>query len=319
MTYAKIIGTGSYLPEKILTNADLEKIVDTTDEWIMKRVGIKERHLVGDSGDTTATMATMAAERALAAAGLSANEIDLIIVGTASADHYFPSSACLVQHALNIENECGAMDVNAACAGFIYGLSMADQYIRNGEMKNILVIGVDTLSTVIDWTDRSTCVLFGDGAGAVVLQASEEPGILATNIKAAGKYAHLLYAKSSLWSKEEGGTLHMDGHEVFRVAVTKLGEIVEQTMQKADIKKADIDWLIPHQANMRIIKATAKKINLPMERVVLTIEHHGNTSAASIPLALDEAVRQNQIKRGETLMLEAFGGGFAWGAALLKY
>lgn len=319
MNYSRIVGTGAYLPEKVLTNADLEKIVETSDEWIMKRVGIRERHLVEGSDDTTITMATKSAREALKAANLSPDDIDLVIVGTASADYFFPSAACIVQENLGITNECGAMDVNAACAGFIYGISIGDQYIRNKEAKNVLVIGVDTLSTVIDWTDRSTCVLFGDGAGAVVLQASDQPGVLATEIKAAGKYGQLLYAKSSLWTKEDAGVLHMDGHEVFKVAVKKLGDIVDDTIKKAGISKNEIDWLVPHQANLRIITATAKRIDLPMERVILTIEHHGNTSAASIPLALDKAIRENQIKKGDTVMLEAFGAGFAWGAALVKY
>lgn len=315
--YSKIIGTGSYLPEKILTNDDLEKMVETSNEWIMKRVGIKERHIVEE--ETTSTMAAEAAKRALKAANLQPNDIDLVIVGSASGDYFFPSTACVVQEKLGIDNECPALDVNAACAGFIYGLSVADQYIRNNEIKNALVVGVDSLSVFIDWTDRSTCVLFGDGAGAVVLQANPEPGILVTEIKAAGKYGKLLYANSSLWDKKDPGVLRMDGHEVFKVAVTKLDEIVDQTLAKAGLQQSDIDWLIPHQANLRIITATAKRLNLPLERVILTIEHHGNTSAASIPLALDYAIQKGKIKRGENLLLEAFGAGFSWGAALIKY
>ena len=319
MTYSKIIGTGSYLPEKILTNADLEKMIDTTDEWIMKRVGIRERHLVAESGDTTNSMATEAAKRAIEAAGVGVNDIGMVVVGTASADYFFPSAACVIQNNLNINNDCPAFDVNAACAGFIYAMSIADQYIRSGAIKNALVVGVDTLSMVVDWTDRSTCVLFGDGAGAVVLQASDKPGILSTHIHAAGKHTQLLYAESTLWGRENPPTLHMNGNEVFKVAVTKLGEIVDETLKKAGIDKSDVDWLIPHQANMRIIKATAKRLGLPMERVVLTIDHHGNTSAASIPLALDHVVKEGRIKRGENLILEAFGAGFSWGSALLTY
>lgn len=320
MTHSRIAGTGSYLPETVLTNADLEKIVDTTDEWIMKRVGIRKRHMVGDSGDTTCSMGTEAAKRAIAAAGLTPNDIGLIVVGTASPDNYFPSAACVMQHNLGIDNECPAFDLNAACAGFVYGISVADQFIRTGEVKHALVIGVDTLSTVIDWNDRATCVLFGDGAGAVVLSADDKPGVITTNIQAAGQYAELLYARSALWKNEETpGQLHMDGREVFRLAVKKLDEIVDQTLEKAGMQKSDIDWLIPHQANSRIIQATAKRLGLPMDRVVLTIENHGNTSAASIPLALDHAVRNNIIKRGETLMLEAFGAGLAWGSALVIY
>lgn len=319
MIYSKIAGTGSYLPERILTNADLEKMVDTSDEWIIKRVGIRERHIVADSGDTTCSMAVEAAKRAIAAAGLTAQDIDMVIVGTASPDYLFPSAACIVQERLGINNECPALDVNAACAGFIYGMSIADQYIRQGETKNVLIIGVDTLSKVIDWTDRSTCVLFGDGAGAVVLQASTEPGVITTHLKAAGKYGNLLYATSALWDKNNSGILTMDGNEVFKIAVTKLDEIVEQILQKAKMNQSEIDWLVPHQANLRIIKATAKRLNLSMEKVILTVEAHGNTSAASIPLALDHGVREGQIKRGENLLLEAFGAGFSWGAALVKY
>lgn len=317
--YAKIAGTGSYLPEKVLTNAELEKIVDTTDEWIMQRVGIRRRHLVGDSGDTTVSMAYQAGLAAIEAAGLVPNDIDFIVVGTASPDRYFPSVACEIQKKMGIVNECPAFDVNAACAGFIYSLSIGNQYIKTGAAKNVLVVGVDTLSTVVDWTDRSSCILFGDGAGAVVLQASEAPGILATHMHADGQYADLLYAENSLFTKKAQNTIHMQGNEVFKVAVKKLGEIVDQTLEKAGISKSEIDWLIPHQANMRIIQAMAKRLKLPMEKVVLTIEEHGNTSAASIPLALDYAVRREQIKRGETLMLEAFGAGFSWGSALLKF
>ncbi len=319
MIYSRIAGTGSYLPEQVLSNADLEKMVDTTDEWIMKRVGIRERHIVGDSGDTTCSMSVDAAKAAMEAAGVTADDIDLIIVGTATPDFFFPSAACIIQRELGVKNECPAFDLNAACAGFIYGVSVADQYLRTGTVKNALVIGVESLSRVVDWEDRSTCVLFGDGAGAVVLQPSAEPGVIITNILADGGYSELLYAKSTLWNGGAKPTLYMDGREVFKVAVTKLDEIVDQTLEKAGMEKSEIDWLIPHQANMRIIKATAKRLRLPMERVVLTIEEHGNTSAGSIPLALDVAIRRGQVKRGDVLMLEAFGAGFAWGAALVKY
>jgi len=319
MIYSRIAGTGSYLPEKIISNADLEKMVDTTDEWIMKRVGIRERHVVGDSGDTTCSMAVASAKAAMKAAGVTAADIDLIVVGTATPDFFFPSAACVVQRELGIKNECPSFDLNAACAGFIYGVSVADQYIRTGTVKNALVIGAESLSRVVDWSDRSTCILFGDAAGAVVLQPSDEPGVIFTSILSDGNYGDLLYAKSTLWNGGSAPTLYMDGREVFKVAVKKLDEIVDQTLEKAGMEKSDIDWLIPHQANMRIIKATAKRLGLPMDRVVLTIEEHGNTSAASIPLALDVAVRRGQVKRGETLMLEAFGAGFAWGSALVKY
>lgn len=319
MIYSRIAGTGSYLPKTKLTNSDLEKMVDTTDEWIMKRVGIRERRIVADSGDTTNSMATEAARAAMEMAGVSPEEIGLIIVGTATPDNFFPSAACTVQNQLGINNECPAFDLNAACAGFIYGMSVADQFIKAGVVKNALVIGAESLSRVIDWNDRTTCVLFGDGAGAVVLQASDEPGVIHTNILSDGQYGPLLFARSSLWSSDDDLILHMDGQEVFKVAVSKLEEIVDQTLEQAGMQKSDIDWLIPHQANMRIIKATAKRLNLPLERVVLTIEEHGNTSAASIPLALDHAVRTNQVKRGETLMLEGFGAGFAWGSTLVKF
>jgi len=319
MIYSRITGTGSYLPKQILTNADLEKIVDTTDEWIMKRVGIRERHIVGDSGDTTASMAIEAAKAAMDAAGITADDIDLIVVGTATPDCLFPSVACMVQKALGVKNECPAFDLNAACAGFIYGVSVADQYVRSGAAKNALVIGAEALSRVVDWEDRTTCILFGDGAGAVVLQPSEEPGVILTNILSDGHYSDMLFAKNSIWDHKEDLALYMDGREVFKVAVTKLDEIVDQTLEKAGMDKSEIDWLIPHQANMRIIKATAKRLRLPLEQVVLTIEEHGNTSAASVPLALDVAVRRNQVKRGDVLLLEAFGAGFAWGSALVKY
>lgn len=319
MTYAKITATGSYLPEQVLTNEELEAMVETNSEWIMKRVGIKERHVIGDSGDTCVTMATKAALHAIADCDLEPNDIDLIVVATASADNFFPSVACLVQDALGITNECAAFDINAACAGFIYGITMGDQFIRSHQAKNVLVIGVDALSAVVDWTDRSTCVLFGDGAGAVILSADDEPGILTTILKSAGKYGDLLYARSSLWDEEDPGKLRMSGREVYKLAVTKLDEIVDQTLEKAGLDKSEIDWLIPHQANIRIIQSTAKRLNLPMEKVLLTIQEHGNTSAASIPLALDAGVRRGSVRRGQVLMLEAFGAGLAWGSALVKY
>lgn len=319
MIYSKIAGTGSYLPKKVLTNAELEKMVDTTDEWIVQRVGIRRRHIVADSGDTTATMAFEAARAAIASAQLTPNDIDLIIVGTASPDRLFPSVACEIQKRLGIKNECPAFDLSAACAGFIYGLSISDQYIKAKTCRTVLVVGVDTLSAVVDWTDRSSCILFGDGAGAVVMQASHEPGLLASHIHADGQYTDLLFAENALFSGNAKNYIQMQGNAVFKVATTKLGEIVDQTLTKANIDKHDIDWFIPHQANMRIILAMAKKLDMSMDKVVLTIEEHGNTSAASIPLALDFAVRKNQVKRGDKLLLEAFGAGFAWGSALIIY
>ena len=319
MSYSKIIGTGSYLPEKVLTNSDLEKMVDTTDEWIMQRVGIRERHVIGDSGDTTATLAENAARAALEAAKLNPEEIDLVIVATASPDNVFPGVACLLQQRMEINNDCPAFDINVACAGFVYALSIADQFVKSGMARHALVVGADSLSPVVDWTDRETCVLFGDGAGAVVLGQSDEPGVLASNLHSAGRYADLLYARNPIWPATPDYRIKMSGREVFKVAVTKLDAIVDQTLEKAGMQKSDIDWLIPHQANARIIQAVAKRLGLPMERVIVTIEEHGNTSSASVPLALDAAVRDGRIKRGEILMLEAFGGGLAWGSVLVKY
>ena len=320
MINAKIIATGSYLPETVLTNADLEKKVETTDEWIVQRVGIRRRHIIGDSGDTVCSMAEKAARRAIENAGLQVNDIGMVVVATTSSDYFFPSVACVLQKKLELNNDCPAFDLNAACAGFIYAISVVNQFIRSGTIKTALVVGVDALTQMVDWSDRSTCVLFGDGAGAIVLQASDEPGVISTHLHAAGRYVDHLYAKSSLWQGDPAeNRIQMDGHTVFKIAVTKLGDIVDQTLEKSGFKKEDIDWLVPHQANLRIIQAAAKRLNLPMERVVLTVEEHGNTSAASIPLALDYAVSKGQIKRGEVLMLEAFGAGLAWGSALVKY
>lgn len=319
MTYARIKGTGGYIPQQILNNDDLEEMVKTSDEWIMKRVGVRERHIVGNSSDNSSTMAVAAAQRALAAAHMDPQEIDMIIVGTATPQYYFPSTACLVQRHLNIREDIPAFDLNAACAGFIYSLSVANQYIQSGSAKTALVIGSESLTKLVDWTDRSTCILFGDGAGAVVLQADDEPGILNTLIHANGRYSDLISSKNPIWDANSPFYLQMRGNEVFKIAVKKLGEIVDETVKKSGLEKSDIDWLIPHQANMRIIAAMAKRLNLPLERVILTIEEHGNTSAASIPLALDKAVRDGKIKRGDTLLLEAFGAGLAWGSALLKF
>ena len=272
--YSKILSTGSYLPEKILTNADLEKMVDTTDEWIVQRVGVRRRHLVGDSGDTTVSMAEKAGRAAITVANIAANTIDLIIVATASPDQLFPSVACHIQKRLEITNECPAFDINAGCSGFIYAMNVADQYIRSGAAKNVLIVGADTLSAVTDWQDRATCILFGDGAGAVVLSVSDTPGILSTHIHANGQFTPLLFADNGLYTHKTHNYLQMQGNEVFRLAVTKLGEIVDQTLVKAKVDRADIDWLIPHQANMRIIQAMAKRLNLPMEKVITTIEEH---------------------------------------------
>lgn len=322
MRYARIIGTGSYLPEKVLTNKDLEKLVDTTDEWIRDRTGIRERRVAADD-QTTGDLAEQAALNALDSAGVEPAEIDLLLVGTTTPDVIFPSTACLLQHRLGI-GECGAFDINAACSGFIYALSVADQYIRNGNARRVLVIGAETLTRMVDWSDRATCVLFGDGAGAVVLGPDTEPGIMSTHIHANGGYGDLLRTDvgvSTGFTKEDRGgvTIRMRGNEVFKVAVNTLGRIVDETLAANKLDKHDLDWLIPHQANMRIIKATARKLDMPMDRVIVTVDRHGNTSAASVPLALDEAIRSGRVQRGEKLLLEAFGGGFTWGAALIRY
>ncbi|MCP4048205.1 MAG: ketoacyl-ACP synthase III [Gammaproteobacteria bacterium] len=322
MKYSKITGTGSYLPEKIVTNADLEKILDTSDQWIQERTGIGARRVAHDN-ETSCDMAEMAALEAMEAAGIDPNEIGLLVVGTTTPDVIFPTTACLLQARLGLP-DCGAMDVNAACSGFMYALSVADKYVRCGDVKKALVVGVDKLTAMVDWNDRGTAVLFGDGAGAVVLEASDEPGILSTHIHAAGRYSNLLGVDVGVGRgfkpEPRGGMLiKMKGNEVFKVAVRTLGRIVDETLTHNNMEKSDIDWLIPHQANYRIISATAKKLGMTMDQVVVTVDKHGNTSAASVPLALDEAVRSGKIKRGDMLMLEAFGGGFTWASALVKY
>ncbi len=322
MSYARITGTGSYLPEKILTNRDLEKMVDTSDEWIRDRTGISERHIAADD-EFTVDLAEQAARRAIEAAGISVDEIDLIIVATTTPDRVFPSTACLLQQRLDIHG-CAAFDIQAVCTGFVYGLGVADQFFKSGTSKCALVVGAETLSRILDWKDRNTCVLFGDGAGAVVLQTDEDAGILSSHLHADGSYEHLLtvnYGVSTGSSQilEGAGGITMKGNEVFKMAVNTLGRIVDETLQHNNMKKSDIDWLVPHQANIRIINATAKKLNMSLDHVVVTVDKHGNTSAASVPLALDVAVRDGRIKKGETLMLEAFGGGFTWGSVLLKF
>ena len=322
MTFARIAGTGSYLPEKVLTNADLEKFVETTDEWIQERTGIRQRHIAAE-GQTTGDLAYEAARRALEAAGVAASELDLIVLGTTTPDIIFPSTACLIQHRLGA-NGCAAFDVNAACSGFIYALGVANAFIRAGTAKKVLVVGAETLSRMLDWSDRATCVLFGDGAGAVVLTASDEPGVMSTHLHADGGYKELLWnpvgvSKGFTDEPNHGVRVRMAGNEVFKVAVKTLDAVVEETLEANQLQKSDIDWLIPHQANLRIISATAKRLAMPMERVVVTVDRHGNTSAASVPLALDHAIRSGQVKRGELLLLEAFGGGFTWGSALVRY
>jgi 3-oxoacyl-[acyl-carrier-protein] synthase-3 len=322
VTYSRITGTGSFLPEKVLTNHDLEKMVETSDQWIRERTGIKKRHIAAE-GETTCDLAEAAARHALDAAGLKPADIDLVIVATTTADKIFPSTACLLQKRLGIHGP-PAFDVQAVCSGFIYAMDVADKFIRSGSAKKALVVGAETLSRITNWKDRGTCVLFGDGAGAIVLEASAEPGILSSHLHADGAYDEMLHVPTGVSidydSVREGRAyMEMQGNDVFRFAVRTLGKIVDETLAANHMTKGDIDWLVPHQANIRIIAATAKKLNMPMERVVVTVDEHGNTSAASVPLALDVAVRDGRIKRGDTLLLEAFGGGFTWGSVLLKY
>jgi 3-oxoacyl-[acyl-carrier-protein] synthase-3 len=321
-TYSQILGTGRYLPERILTNADLERMVDTTDEWIRTRSGIKRRHIAADD-QTTADLAEAAARDALEAAGVAAEDIDMIVVGTTTPDQVFPNVGCLVQDRLNIHG-CAAFSVEAACSGFIYALSIADRFVATGGVRRALVIGAETLSRMTDWTDRTTCVLFGDGAGAVVLGPAEEAGILSCHLGADGRYKDLLYHPYGTSRVQRPGdtqapAIHMRGNEVFKVAVKTLENIVEETLAANNLSHGAVDWLVPHQANMRIIQATAKRLDMPMEKVVLTLEDHGNTSAASVPMALDTAVRDGRIRRGDLLLLEAFGGGLTWGSALIRY
>jgi len=316
--YTKISGTGSYLPEQVRTNADLEKMVDTSDEWIVTRTGIRERRIAAPD-ETVATMGFEAAKRALEMAGVDKNEIGLIIVATTSATHAFPSAACQVQNLLEIKG-CPAFDVAAACAGFTYALSIADQYVKSGAVKHALVIGSDVLARTCDPADRGTIIIFGDGAGAAVLSASEEQGIISTHLHADGSYGELLTLPNLDRVTPENPTyLTMTGNEVFKVAVTELAHIVEETLAANNIDRAELDWLVPHQANLRIISATARKLGMEMDKGVVTLDRHGNTSAASVPCALDEAVRDGRIKPGQLVLLEAFGGGFTWGSALVRF
>lgn len=323
--YARITGTGSYLPERVLTNQDLEKLVDTTDQWIRERTGIVKRHIAVE-GQTTCDLAEHAARRALDAAGKKPADIDLIVLATTTPDKIFPSNACLLQQRLDIHG-CTAFDIQAVCTGFVYALATAEKFIRSGSHRCALVIGAETFSRLIDWSDRGTCVLFGDGAGAVVLEASAEPGIHSSHLHADGAYEKLLHVPGGVSrgfddsDGEEGNPrfTKMRGNEVFKVAVNTLGRIVGETLAANGMKKSDVDWLVPHQANIRIINATARKLDMGMDKVVVTVDQHGNTSAASVPLALDTAVRDGRIKKGETLLLEAFGGGFTWGSVLLTF
>jgi 3-oxoacyl-[acyl-carrier-protein] synthase III len=321
--YARIAGTGSYLPAQVVTNADLAARIDTSDEWIASRTGIRQRHVAAE-GETTCDLAFHAATRAMEAAGVQASELDLIVLGTTTPDLIFPATACLLQARLGA-NGCPAFDVNAACSGFVYALTVADKFIRSGSARTVLVVGAETLTRMLDWNDRSTCVLFGDGAGAVVLRADAETGILSTHLHADGARKELLWNPVGVsvgFRPEEpnaGVRVLMTGNEVFKYAVKALDSVVEETLEANGLDRHDIDWLIPHQANLRIIEATAKRLDMPMERVVVTVDRHGNTSSGSVPLALDEAVRSGRIQRGQLLLLEAFGGGFTWGSALLRY
>jgi 3-oxoacyl-[acyl-carrier-protein] synthase-3 len=321
MIYAKILGTGSHLPEKILTNFDLEKIVETSHEWIKERTGISQRHIAADN-ESALTMAESAAKKAMSAANITAKDIGMIIIATTTPEKMFPSTACLLQERLGIAG-CPAFDLNsAACAGFIYALSIADQFIRQGAIKHALIIGSEVMSRVVDWTDRNTCVLFGDGAGAVVIGATQTPGILSTHLHADGNHQDVLYLPVSLGKpalEAEAIYLQMTGSHLFKLAVNILGDLFAETLAANNLTRDAIDWLIPHQANIRIIQAMAKKLNLPMEKVAITLDDQGNTSSASIPLALDKAIRDGRIKRGEMLLLEGFGGGLVWGSALIKY
>lgn len=320
MTYSRIIGTGSYLPAKVLTNYDLEKMVDTTHDWIITRSGIAERHVAAE-GELTSDLAAQASRKAIEAAGISPDEIDLVIVATTSPDHLFPSTACVLQDKLGIKSGGAAFDIQAVCGGFVFALNTADMYIRGGQAKTALVVGAEVLSRMLDWNDRTTCVLFGDGAGAVVLRASDTPGIVAGKLHSDGRHRDMLKAEGNVRNGAIDGDpfIKMDGQAVFKFAVKVLSDVVEEILEEQKLKGSDIDWLVPHQANIRIIEATAKKLGLGMDNVVVTVAQHGNTSAASIPLALDTAVRDGRIKAGQNIIMEAVGGGFTWGAILIKW
>ncbi len=320
--YSRIAGTGSYLPEKILTNADLAKLVDTSDEWIRSRTGISRRHVAAE-GETTTDLALHAARRAIESAGITPADIDLICVGTTTPDLVFPNVGTLLQDRLGIHG-CPAFSLEAACTSFVYALSVADKFVRLGDAKCALVVGAETLTRIVDWSDRGTCVLFADGAGAVILQPSTEPGIISTRLHSDGKYKDLLHypdgvSKGFKLVREGTAGVQMRGNEVYKVAVNTLGTLVTETLSANGIGKDQLDWLIPHQANIRIIEAIAKRLDLPMDKVIVTIGDQGNTSAASVPLALDTGVRDGRVKRGQLLLLEAFGGGFTWGSALIRY
>ncbi|MEM6602441.1 MAG: beta-ketoacyl-ACP synthase III [Pseudomonadota bacterium] len=318
---SKILGTGSYLPEKILTNADLEKIVETTDQWIVERSGIKKRHVIGDD-QMTSDMAVAAAEKAIIESGLDRNQIDMILCATTTPDMVFPATAAIIQKKLNITNHCAAFDVQAVCAGFIFALSTADQYIRSGSAKNILIIGADAMTRLVDYTDRSTCVLFGDGAGAMILGVADEgdtSDILATRLHTDGHLNDILKCEGYVGAGQDFGYLAMEGKDVFKTAVTYLTEVMQETLDIAGLHGSDLDYIVPHQANQRIMDATAKKVGAREGSVISTIADHGNSSAASIPLAFDVAVKDGRLKRGHKILMEAIGGGMSWGGCVLIY
>ena len=322
MNFARIVGTGSYLPEQVLTNRELSKKVDTTDEWIRERTGIRERRIAAPD-ETTCDLAERAAHRALEAAGLEGADLDLIVVGTTTPDRVYPSTACRLQARLGAEGGA-AFDVQAVCTGFVYALGVAEKFVRTGSAARALVVGADVHSRLLDWSDRGTCILFGDGAGAVVLESAPEPGVMSTHLHADGRGENLLFVEGSVEDgydhpAQTAARTRMQGNEVFKRAVKALGGIVDETLDANRLERGDVDWLVPHQANYRIIEATARRLRMPMDRVVVTVDRHGNTSAGSVPLALDEAIRDGRIKRGDLLLLEAFGGGFTWGSALVRF
>ncbi len=318
MNYSKIIATGSYLPERVMSNAELETLVDTTDDWIQARTGIKERHIARDD-ETTCDMCEQAALRAITTANIDPDSIDLIVLATSTPDLIYPSTACLLQDRLGINNGYAAFDVQAACSGFIYAFSIAEKFIRTDSAKRALVVGADSNSKILDWTDRDTCVLFGDGAGAILVEAASEPGVYTTRLHADGSYSHLLQVPSGVSKPTNDPFIRMRGKEVFKFAVNEMGKIVDETLQECGLEKSDINWLVQHQDNQRIIKATAKKMGMIMDKLILTVGEHGNTSGGSIPLALDTGIRDGRIKRGDILFLEAVGSGFTWGSIILKY
>ena len=311
--FARIIGTGSYLPPKVVTNDDLSKTIDTSDEWITSRTGIKERRIVTD--ESTCDLAAIAANNALEMAGIDASELDLIILATTTPDKIFPATATMLQTAIGAS--CPAFDLQSVCAGFVFALTTAEQYIKTGAASKVLVVGSETLSRIVDWNDRSTAILFGDGAGAVVLSGSEETGILHSKLFSDGNYLSSLQVSNNYIN--ETGFIEMSGNEVFKIAVNRLSSLAEETLKECNMNSDELDWMVPHQANIRIISAVAKRIKTPMDKVIVTLEKHGNTSAASIPLALDTAVRDGRIQKGHNLLFEGIGGGFSWGSVLVKF